>query len=593
MFRRAGSAFSPNLRKFHSKTSSTVRNARARFRVHPGVVISSGAFAAYILWYTNNRPIHNDAASPVASGKVAEKKLSLIAGGDVAELDDLRTVVWGSNKSHTLTMEETDVIKTPSVAEWLDGVALRDLAIHKDSAACVDSRGDVYQWGKGFICRDVQQKKPILTLREKNITKLKLTEGKLYALSASGKVYALSTDSAKQTLRPGTPTPSSDSWWGTGWFWGEDETVDFVEITPTEHLSWGEKIISIEAGDHHVLGLTSKGRTFAHPVDKKANAFGQLGLRKFKIPNPTVHHRSKANGHLDVELIPKSLADPFVNSSRAVRPNPPPTTSENLVGIDDTNIRFCTNFFEIPALKGIPMTQIAAGGRTSFARTSDGRVLSWGANDFGQAGLGSNVALDTIIVPTEVILWKSSTSRKNTKCLDITAGGDLTAFTVERTGASSPTTVDLLVCGNGRWGGLGSNTYSSSQSTPLRAKNVSGLLEYSDATQSLQPIAPHAITISPTGHVLLTLNTGATTDVGGRDLVVWGKNYESELGNGKKSSIPVPTTLETPEGGRFMLRRRKAKRVLDLHGKLWKYDVQVEQCAVVGPENSAVYWKIV
>ncbi|KAG6886011.1 hypothetical protein C0993_006127 [Termitomyces sp. T159_Od127] len=172
------------------------------------------------------------------------------------------------------------------------------------------------------------------------------------------------------------------------------------------------------------------------------------------------------------------------------------------------------------------------------------------------------------------------------------AGGDLTAFTVERTGVSSPTTIDLLVCGNGRWGGLGSNTFSSSQSTPLRAKNVSGLLEYSDATQSLQPIAPHAITISPTGHVLLTLNTGTTTEVGGRDLVVWGKNYESELGNGKKASIPIPTTLETPDGSRFMLRRRTAKRVLDLHGKIWKNNVQVEQCAAVGPENSAVYWKI-
>lgn len=92
---------------------------------------------------------------------------------------------------------------------------------------------------------------------------------------------------------------------------------------------------------------------------------------------------------------------------------------------------------------------------------------------------------------------------------------------------------------------------------------------------------------------MLTLNTGTTTDVGGRDLVVWGKNYESELGNGKKSSIPIPTVLETPEGDRFMLRRRTAKRVLDLHGKVWKNNVQVEQCAVVGPENSAVYWKIV
>jgi hypothetical protein len=88
------------------------------------------------------------------------------------------------------------------------------------------------------------------------------------------------------------------------------------------------------------------------------------------------------------------------------------------------------------------------------------------------------------------------------------------------------------------------------------------------------------------------LNTSSGVDVGGCDLVVWGKNYESELGNGKKSSVPVPTTLETPEGGRFMLRHRKAKEIKDLHGKVWKRGIEVEQSAVVGFNNSAVYWKI-
>jgi hypothetical protein len=114
----------------------------------------------------------------------------------------------------------------------------------------------------------------------------------------------------------------------------------------------------------------------------------------------------------------------------------------------------------------------------------------------------------------------------------------------------------------------------------------------SDITKSLKPIAPHAITISPTGHVLLTLNTSSEVGVGGRDLVVWGKNYESELGNGKRSSISIPTTLETPEGGRFMLKTRMAKEVRDLGGKVWGRNVRVEQYAVVGFGSSAVYWKI-
>lgn len=69
---------------------------------------------------------------------------------------------------------------------------------------------------------------------------LQLTERKLYALSASGKVYVIATDAMEQELRTYAPTPASDSWWGTGWFWGEDECVDFAEVTPAEPLAWRE-----------------------------------------------------------------------------------------------------------------------------------------------------------------------------------------------------------------------------------------------------------------------------------------------------------------------------------------------------------------
>jgi hypothetical protein len=115
----------------------------------------------------------------------------------------------------------------------------------------------------------------------------------------------------------------------------------------------------------------------------------------------------------------------------------------------------------------------------------------------------------------------------------------------------------------------------------------------SEVKKSMQPIVPHAVVISPTGHILLTLNTSSEADVGGRDLMVWGKNSESELGNGKKSSLAAPTTLETPEGDRFMLKKLKAKEVRDLRGRIWGCGVEVEQCAAVGFGSSMVYWKIV
>lgn len=49
-------------------------------------------------------------------------------------------------------------------------MALRDLAVHAAHAACVDGRGDVYQWGDGFFAGEQSASgdgKPVLTLRGK------------------------------------------------------------------------------------------------------------------------------------------------------------------------------------------------------------------------------------------------------------------------------------------------------------------------------------------------------------------------------------------------------------------------------------------
>jgi hypothetical protein len=81
-------------------------------------------------------------------------------------------------------------------------------------------------------------------MNKQNIMQLQLSASKIFALSASGKVYVSSTTSAKQALAPGKPTPSSSPWWGTGWLWGEDANVDFAEVTPNVALSRGERFAS-------------------------------------------------------------------------------------------------------------------------------------------------------------------------------------------------------------------------------------------------------------------------------------------------------------------------------------------------------------
>ena len=113
-----------------------------------------------------------------------------------------------------------------------------------------------------------------------------------------------------------------------------------------------------------------------------------------------------------------------------------------------------------------------------------------------------------------------------------------------------------------------------------------------DQAKRLEPIKPAEISISPTGHVLVSLNSSSKTGAGGNDLMAWGKNYESELGNGKKSSIAQPAVVES-EGERLMLKTKRAKEVKDLQGRVWKTGVWVGQWATAGPQNSVVYWKII
>ena len=127
-----------------------------------------------------------------------------------------------------------------------------------------------------------------------------------------------------------------------------------------------------------------------HSITKNANSHGQLGFRKFDTPDPSSASATSAS-RLHVELTPRAVTDPYAQNSRyARRESSSPAgggglrpVSENLVDVDDRNLKFSDRFFEVPALRGVRVVQIAACARSSFVRTDTGRVLGWGANDYG------------------------------------------------------------------------------------------------------------------------------------------------------------------------------------------------------------------
>ena len=147
------------------------------------------------------------------------------------------------------------------------------------------------------------------------------------------------------------------------------------------------RFVSIAAGNDHLLALTSKGRTFAHAINLKANTFGQLGLRKIDIPDHSLPfgHPHIYTARVPLELTPKSVADPYANATPSKRRSSEPddVPAQAQPEHDDSNIRFSDRLFEVPALKGVKVEAIAAGASTSFAKVSGGRVLGWGANQFG------------------------------------------------------------------------------------------------------------------------------------------------------------------------------------------------------------------
>jgi len=165
--------------------------------------------------------------------------------------------------------------------------------------------------------------------------------------------------------------------------------------------------------------------------------------------------------------------------------------------------------------------------------------------------------------------------------------------------------VDVLACGMGQWGGLGNGSYSQAQGAPVKVKTVSGVTEYNETTRSLQPLRTRSISVSPapqSSHTLLTLGTGTLGESPkehdahpvGHDVLVLGYNADGQLGNGKRSSLCIPSHIPALGGvvGRMMLRERDGIRLVDLQGR--KHGTgRVEETAVAGWGSSAVYWRIV
>lgn len=364
---------------------------------------------------------------------------------------------WGTNRYLTLSPDPTvSTLKKPTPLIRFGSTPLRDVIIAEKYGAAVDARGDCWMWGVGYdasgeIGRSLKGKvgvaiPPYVGLKlmhsSQKLRSLAPGSGKVIALSQTGHLYVFS---AARSFQHHRLDKRDQSWWS--YFFGTDPGVDFVELKADGGLKRGEKWESMASGAHHLLATTNKGRTFSLPLSPAANSHRQLGTRQtFNIP-----------------LSPSSSTSASISNS----PDLPP----------ESDPRFATHLTEIPSLSTIPIVQVAAADRSSFVRTSNGRVLGFGANESGQIGLGANTAVDIVSTPVEVVLAKNYPGGTQIKCLDVKAGASTTFFTVQRDQPGKGSLIDLLACGNGITGTLGNGLWSSAVGQPVRVKTVSGLTE--------------------------------------------------------------------------------------------------------------------
>lgn len=604
-------------RQSRSSSNSNGNDANSASSIMPISAIVAIVAALYGLQYYS-KPLYNEVASLTQQEQMRARAKSQ------------GVYAWGSNRYNVVAPDTplTTFIKSPRSIPYFDGMSLRDLQMEERHAVAVDANGDILQWGLGFfdasleninreenlddvpLARRREKEKanelmpkgslgaqptsPVHTLKGKDIVKVAASDEKIYALSSKGKVYVFSSIQARQWpgKRPGW---SANPFTLFGTFDKTEIDHEILNATPAAKLASGERIVDIQAGSHHLLSLSNKGRTFSTPIDHDGNIYGQLGLRRVLLGNknsyrevlmepkmlteaeqPTIFHQGQI---LPAWALPPGMEDKSKTKKPVTGPEnrgifvrdkskeekvveifrdengmlpgvglPSLTSSKDIR--PQANIRFCLALHEIPTLRDVRIAQIATGSDHSVVRTTQGKVLGWGRQTHGQTGMGAQIALEAIPVPTEIVLSKAfPNSSVDIHCTNISAGADNTFFTMSRREPGSIGTgikVDLLAVGKGQWGTLGNAMWNQVTVVPARVKTVSGLLEFSEVTQKTHPVPIHTISVGKPGSVAVVLDTVEQEghQAFGRDVMVFGHNAAFQLGTGKRSNLAVPQHLQ-------------------------------------------------
>lgn len=167
------------------------------------------------------------------------------------------------------------------------------------------------------------------------------------------------------------------------WFWGANSWSDPKGDEPSQVLTLARKrVCQVTVGKEHAMALTEGGRVFAWGK----NDFGQLGTGDeenralpvyTELPYETYIGSIAAGGNFTLGLTKRGE---LWSWGRFQASNFPRLFTET----------WC-NGYESKGemgLKGLKLAQVRAGDQHMGVSTKDGKLYTWGYNDFGQLGWG-------------------------------------------------------------------------------------------------------------------------------------------------------------------------------------------------------------
>lgn len=178
---------------------------------------------------------------------------------------------------------------------------------------------------------------------------------------------------------------------------GTGSSLNLPTKVPTNGALDGKFVIDVAAGAEHTLALTTEGKVYAWGY----NGFGQLGTGSFSsssVPVP-VNMGGALSGKRVVGIGAGDYHGFAITSDHLVFAWGRNEKGELGGGISGGYYSSPTPVALGGALAGKVVTDITGGDFFSLARTSDGRLYSWGDNTDGQLGTGNNTASN---VPVEV-----------------------------------------------------------------------------------------------------------------------------------------------------------------------------------------------